>query len=482
MISDIQQFMGETFIFGHELTAPHKPPVAWNPDSDQCMNPSLLMVGTSGSGKTTLIKQLVRYLQHNKKHVILFDLQGDLQISGENYIEVSAWNSEVGINPFEFDLGLEEEDLRLIIDGNLALESRQQSIIQSAGPKIQIEDLICDIKSTVMSNMGDTQIGVLKFLFEDTYKMAKIGLYDYRTWLNPLPTLEDTLALMTAIVNRYNDVDNGLDSEMARFARRLSGHIISAQDEINNVGIDSYSLEQSTAYLNAEQDLKSLFKRKVYSQDIDQDDFFLKYDIDYQRYMQTDVIRTIKKLMFYIQTMIESSVFHAKKPHLKGGLNRIDISGLRLDIQRIFVRIFSAKLFRACKMQGPYLERPKDKRNRGSKVNTYIVIDEARLVVPKGKERQDPSNASTRIALEGRKYGIGQILAAQSSAHYPEEFLKVFDMQVVLTVNKADYDTTRKNFGIAKEQLDLIRDFGLCLVKTRTDFKAVTLPWYQSKK
>ena len=91
-----EQISGEAFIFGPELTAPHKAPIVWNPDSETSMNPSLLMCGTSGSGKSTLLKEVVKYLQIKQKNIYLFDLQGDLRIDGENHIEFTAWNSEYG--------------------------------------------------------------------------------------------------------------------------------------------------------------------------------------------------------------------------------------------------------------------------------------------------------------------------------------------------------------------------------------------------
>lgn len=489
-----EQIEGEAFIFGPEMTAPHKDPVCWNPDSSLSINPHLMICGTSGSGKTTLMKQKVRYLQKRQKNIYLFDLQGDFKLEGENHIEFTAWNSEYGINPFDFDTGVQEAELKSIIDGVCIPTREQMSAIQNSGPEPHTQEMTETIKSIFMPNMGTSQEGVLKRLFKDTYKIKGIVHDDFKSWMLPLPSLIDMRELIVKIQEEFEGRDIGLNRNAIKTMKNINKII---EEEAEDGGFEKLrelidENEKIEAFVACHNLLESYLINHSLKQDSDKkDDFFSEFDIDVEFYMKKDVIRVVEKLAFHVELLIESGVFHSKKPPTVAGLNRIDISGLRLEIQRIFVRIFTSRIFRGCKIRGPYLDLPTRASNEkktlksrvvNTKVDTYIVVDEARLVVPKGREKTDPSNVSTRITLEGRKYGLGQLLAAQSSGHYPEEFLKNFDAQVILTVNKADYDTTRKNFGIQKEQIDMTRDYGIALVKTRVGFTPVRLPWNEQRK
>lgn len=476
------QIRGDDFVFGPELTSPNRPPYAWNPDAKDATNQHLLTCGISGSGKTTLLKELVKYLQARGKHIYLFDLQGDLGIEGEHCVEFTAWDSEFGINPYEFGTGVKEDELRELING-APIDDTTMSILKNSGPSVQVLEMIDIIKKNFMQTMGSNQEPILKRLLLDTYKMKGIIFDDYTTWLNPLPALEDTKMLIEQIQGAFEIISSGVDKgalkAIKQFVKAIekgidAGAFAEMRDDGEIIGSDIVRKAHNSLD-------KYVVSKVKNSAEVDEDDFFIKHGIDQSFYMRKDVIRVVGKLGFHIDALIESGVFHSCKPTFKSGLNRIDMSGLRHETQRFMADVFLGRVFRACKIRGEYAKLPPEKRKRGEKCDTYIVVDETKLIVPNGKEKNDPFSYLNRIATESRKYGLGLIVVAQTSVHFPDEFLRNFFMQIVLTTNKADYENTRKNFAISKEQLAMVNEFGVALIKTRVGFAPVKLPWYKGK-
>lgn len=473
-----EQIEGEAFIFGPEVTAPNRPPVIWNPDAKESINQHLLICGISGGGKTTLLKQLTKYLQNRQKHMYIFDMQGDLYIKGEHCIEFTAWDSAYGINPYEFGSGIKEQHLRDVIEGRMTLDVESLSILKNSGPSVQVLEMIDIIKKNFMPNMGTNQEPILKRLLLDTYKMKGIIYDDYTTWLKPLPSLEDTKLLIEKISDAFGLISSGIDKGSVKAIKQIIKTIDKGRDNGEFKDFDEKAESGSyESFSKAHEVLDKYLMAKVKNLPEAEDDFFSEYGIESEFYMRKDVIRVVAKLGFNIDTLIESGVFHSTKPEIKSGLNRINISGLRHETQRFMADVFLGKVFRACKIRGEYSKLPAERKKRGEKCDTYIIVDETKLIVPSGKEKNDPFSYLNRIATESRKYGLGLIVVAQTSVHFPDEFLRNFYSQIILTTNKADYDNTRKNFGVTKEHLDMAKEFGVALVKNRTGFSAVRLPW-----
>ena len=185
-------------------------------------------------------------------------------------------------------------------------------------------------------------------------------------------------------------------------------------------------------------------------------------------------MKTIIKLASYILGLIKSGAFHDKKPPVKNGLNIVNISGLEVPIQRFIVDVWLGKVFKACKIRGTYKELPN--RERGAKCDTYVIIDESKLISGNNKEKKDPFSYLNRIATEARGYGFGIIVAAQSAEHFPPEFVKNFDAQIMLNTTIADFEAVKKSFGIDKAMLEYTQHgFGNALIKTGRNFVKVKL-------
>ncbi|MDD3465601.1 MAG: hypothetical protein PHE67_00510 [Campylobacterales bacterium] len=479
-----EQYNGDDFRFGLKRSAPHEGPVIWNPDSRDSMNPHMLFCGLSGAGKSTLLKNLTRYLDRRGKDIYLIDPQGDLELDGEKHIEFTAWNSQYALNLFKFGYGVKKHELeQLITDykNGKDIPPELSSVIQNSGPFVQVLEMIEIIKNDFMQNMGQNQEPILKRLFSDTYKMKGIIHDNFTTWLNELPTLKDTKVLIEQIESAFESLQSGVDKDALKTIKKISKELDRAKDEeiFNNFKTDDYGDAAAEVFEVCTDTLKDYMIKRASGKTVkDKNKFFDSHNIDVEYYMRKDVIRVIQKLSFYVDTLIESGVFHGNTPEFTGGLTRINISGLRYDVQRFIANVILGDVFRECKVRGEYVKL-KDK-SKGDRCDTFIIIDETKLVVPPGKEKNNPFSYLNRIATEARKYGLGLIVVAQTSVHFPEEFLRNFYMQVILTTNRSDYDNTRKNFGIVKDLLEMTKDFGLALVKTRVGFVPVMLPWYKS--
>lgn len=443
MINKDTQIAGDTFIFGSEYTNPSKQ-LSWNPDDIVTMNPHGLICGLSGSGKTTLLKQIVRYLQQKNKHIYLIDLQGDLELPGENHVEFTAWNAKYGINPFEFDRGVSTELLTSIVTEGIDVDEATESLLRNTGPIVQCRTITEIVKKNFFKNLGPNQESVLMSLLMDTYRMKGILYNDYKTWLNPLPELADTRLLISEIEDTWEKIQTEHKKKKAKILT-------------NSLVEDYYKL------LNKE----------------DEDFFWTNNQINPLGYFTNKTFQVVKGLQFIIDSLLSSGVFHNNLPPVRPGLNRLNLSGLGHEIQRFMSDIFIGKIFRACKLRGEYSKRTD--KNRGDRCDTYIIVDEGKLIVPSGRAKNDPYSYLNRIITEARKYGLGLIIVVQSPQHLPDEFLRNVYMQVLLTMNESDYETAKKCFDLRdREMLKLTKKFGVGLVKTKAGFKSAQFPWYDN--
>lgn len=473
--------MGD-YIFGKLANRPELPPIVWNPDSKQSINPHMLICGGSGAGKTTLLLSLAAHLALEAKHVFIFDLKGDMKVKDSNgniignYIEFTAWNSQYGINPFEFDTGVTEEELKdIILTKNMS--DIQRFKIQNSGPKVQVERIVEIIKKNFLPNMGTNQKDILTFLLTDTYMSKGFKYDDINTWLQELPSLSDTMELISRIkAFAVNPGAANIHNDSLEFIFNIQNTIVEYKKDINETKAKSEipdDLKDRASKLFGEY-LKKGFDAFNPNTINSNDSWFSDKGIEVEKYTSKDALRTIEKLASYISALVSSGVFHSARPPVKPGLNIINISGLDVAVQRFVVDIWLGKVFKSCKIRGTYSERPN--KSRGEKCDTYVIIDESKLIAGTSRDKNDPYSYLNRIATEARGFGLGLIVAAQSAEHFPPEFLKNFDSQIILNTGVADFETVRKSFSIDKELLKFTQQaFGNALIKTGVVFNKVKL-------
>ena len=487
--------ISQDYIVGKYATRRDVPPLVWNPDSKEATNQHGLIVGKSGSGKTTLLKDMVRHLYEINKHIYVFDIKGDLEFHDDNgnvignYIKFTAWDSEFGINMYEFDLGLPEKILKEIIENNLELNEEQLFAIRNAGPKVQIKRIIELLKKNFFSTLGVVQINMLNNLFRDTYIIKGFVLKDYTTWLKPLPSLEDTIKLIEVIKECLSQKKKKEDSLSQEFLQNIKKDLVELkilEDSINDETTDEDKKRLINLIENKNSNIKNIFSefcqvaKKTYLEDdirrYEPEKWLENYGINLDNYDFKNSLTTLEQLYSYLHGLLDSEVFNDNLPPVKPGLNIFDISGQDKDIQRFFVDICIAKIFRACKLRGDYKNR--QDKSRGAKVDTYAVVDETETVAGDDKEKKDPFSYLNVIAKESRSIGFGLLVAAQSPKHFPHEFLRNFHLQIILEMNnsKTELDIAAKAFGVDSELVDYtLRAFGNGLVKNGVVFEKVKL-------
>lgn len=477
--------MLKNYIFGDQANRTGAEAITWNPDSQMSVNPHMLICGGSGAGKTRLLLDIIRYLNEANKHIFIFDLKGDMVVTDDkgneigNKINFTSWDSEYGISPFEFDTGVSEPELKFIIQSGDKTQE-QDFKIKNSGPKVQVERIIEIVKKNFLPNMGTFQKDMLTYLFSDTYILKGFKYNNVNTWTKELPSLEDTLELIGRIKSH---VDSGSQSTMDDGSVELIAEIqkrILGLQSLKNREDDSDEVVNKIALLQKEID-EEVTKYVTYGIEnyteisISEDrEWFAHYGIDIEKYLSKKAYSTIETLASYINALVESGVFHSKRPPVKNGLNIINISGLDVSIQKFIVDVWLGKVFKSCKIRGTYADRKN--KDRGEKCDTYVVVDESKLISGTGREKNDPFSYLNRTATEARSFGFALIVASQSAEHFPPEFLKNFDSQVILKTGIADFDAVRKSFGIDKQMLEFTQiKWGNALVKTGRKFNKVIL-------
>lgn len=103
---------------------------------------------------------------------------------------------------------------------------------------------------------------------------------------------------------------------------------------------------------------------------------------------------------------------------LRGNL-RIDLSKINSDaIRYIVAETLLRKIFRVLRLHGHIPVGPEDDSER---FRLFIVIDEAKILSTYGGDVNDPGHILNILATEGRKFGIGLILASQMGEHFGHE-------------------------------------------------------------
>ena len=446
----------------------------WDPDMN-CPNPHLLITGQSGGGKTTLLKDIINYLG-NKRNKIVFvlDIHNGMDVENENYIKYSARNTNVGINPFEFDFDTDD-----------------------GGPEIRAGVLVSLFKKHFMPNAGPIQQNILKELFIDTYKYKGIYDRDEKTWPRheiddesddmssgtSLPTMNDLEDVYTMIFNKLNV--KGEMSKAAHISSEFSYYTTKIKEAPNERTKKKYEelLKKRT------KDLETVSITEDIENSGYQEEFtwFGSFGIDYNKYKGRNVIATLNTIGVYIRTFSNMNIFNAKKPKFNKNINRLDLSGFtnagKPEFALFFFDLFLQRVFGKCKIKGEYNKRPAEQRKRGEKTDVFIVIDESRVVLPVGREKDDPYHMTNKISAESRKYGLGLILASQRILHYGDEILSNFYTKILLKTDSSDIPVADKKLRIVdKNLLTLTKYNDVAVIGRGSIYKAIHVDLFQQFK
>lgn len=203
----------------------------------------------------------------------------------------------------------------------------------------------------------------------------------------------------------------------------------------------------------------------------------LPEEIDPNMYSSANSIASLEGLELYISVAAQSGIFSAKKPPVKPGLNRLDISGLSSSLASFFVDTFVNRIYLTMKRRGEYGGGP-----RGKKCDTYIVIDEGASILPSGRELNSNKFILNKGMQELRKFGVGIIFVSQSPSHFSSPLLSAYT-KAVLKLAPDVTSAARKCLGIKDQSLfQVIETPRTALVEMGEGFVPVGLDGYDPQR
>lgn len=112
---------------------------------------------------------------------------------------------------------------------------------------------------------------------------------------------------------------------------------------------------------------------------------------------------------------------------------RLDLSHLDESVQVIVAETVLRMIFRSLRARGP-IEQSHDDAER---FRLFVLIDEAKILAMGGGDPDKRSRILNVLATEGRKFGIGLILASQTSAHFGQDVRRNVASRLVLQATDA---------------------------------------------
>ncbi|WP_456470016.1 ATP-binding protein [Caminibacter sp.] len=427
---------------GHNLFIPSKE-VVWNYRTEQ--NPHLMIIGKSGSGKTFLLRNILRHFALNEKkriNVFVIDFHGDLEIKESQTIEYNKNSpTSAGIGVFEFDY-----------------------YSKAGGIYNRVDELIKIFENSFFNSMSPLRKALLKKLLLDVYIQKGYNPDDKSTWNKPasqLPTLEDLANLIRNIITILQEMKKN----------KTSPDFSVAVNQFKELLKNKSNYKNDAELIKAADDIYEMYKKELLEKEKSIEE---KLGIkDFGFYTKKNVLNSLESIEIYINSMIESKIFSKNNPVLKKEYNvfRFNLKYLEDDLMLFVANLIIQRIFTKLRMRYEY------KQNETSNLNTYIVIDESKLILP-NKERNNDLHYINRIVSEARKFGLGIILASQRIAHYSQEMLSNIATKIVLNTDESEQPVVRKKLGIKDgrifEQIKS-KEYGIAYVKNNSIDEVVKL-------
>ena len=425
VISEEMMTSGEEFLFGKGYIHKSKT-YSWSADRRDTQNGHMLIVGGSGSGKTRLLKKIISHLYQKDKQVYVIDFHGDMQTENETCYKFSLRNSEFGINPFEMEL---DKD--------------------NGGPNAQVGIILANFKKNFIQNMGAVQKTVFRHFLINCYRYVGILDEDESTWTKPLPTVSIMIELYEKISRIIKSGSgHGIYEHLERISKIQRECIIETNTENGPLLQNRVASELSRLNVTI----------SLYNQYLNEGKHEEMFNIHIAPYVDTEFYldpansKAFASLFPYLHELNASSVFNDNKPPKAKGVVRYDISGFtntdKPSEAMFFADTVIQKIFRAVKMRGEYR-----KLGKRGKADTFVVIDESKLILPTGKDKENPYNILNRIVTESRKFGMALIIVSQRPEHFPEEMLSSIYTKIVLRINENDVKAAANSLGVKDHSL-----------------------------
>jgi len=388
-------------------------PIAWQPD--RCPNPHLCISGATGTGKTYTIRQIIEAFSASGISFTVIDIHGDLGVIDSIVREYRlGYGSPSGVNPLAVNA-----DARY------------------AGPKSNASnfiELLNELSGT--HRMGPVQANMLFNVIMDLYGANKIKQDDPSSWAKQ--TYPDLKDLERFIGYKYKKLMIG-GSNGAADAELYGLQTLYKKKKALEKLEKSQSADTETRIAETIASLVRLYEDYLKKGILNDPDFITYSDP-----------RGLISLKNRIQNLNNTDVFVKNETPL--GNVRLNMKYLE-DEQRKLAAYYTVK-------------RLLDRFTRAGerdRIRHYIVIDECSffLDVPRIE------HMIVRAVQEGRKFGLGLILAAQNPLKFNNDILLNTATKMVFAVEPVVHRAVAKTFGIDESRLKKVEPRRDCMFSTR---------------
>jgi hypothetical protein len=172
-----------------------------------------------------------------------------------------------------------------------------------------------------------------------------------------------------------------------------------------------------------------------------------------------------QKLLLKLNKTFEYGIFSRPQTQFSDQHIRIDVSKLPPEIGAAAAESLCTQMMNNHRLDGETSEKmPK----------TYLFIDEAKEL--------KKSPACDRIIADGRKYGLGLILASQSERHLSSDVIGNSSTKIVLPVDQTEVRGVARKFRFSEKKLEALEELtALCRFGTKARYVEI-YPYYQRIK
>jgi type IV secretory pathway VirB4 component len=168
------------------------------------------------------------------------------------------------------------------------------------------------------------------------------------------------------------------------------------------------------------------------------------------------------KLKLKLAATFQYGVFSRLQPEFTEKHIRIDLSKLPPEIGAIAAESLAWQLMNQHRLLGEM---------DGKLPRTYLFIDEAKEL--------KKSPACDRIIADGRKYGLGLVLASQSERHLSEDVIGNSATKIVLPVDSSEVKKVSAKFRLGEKKVaELTPMKAICRFGKQAEFVEI-LPYYE---
>ncbi|MEX3917884.1 helicase HerA-like domain-containing protein [Paraburkholderia sp. BR10872] len=412
-------------------------PVFW--DSDDLINPHIILCAKSGMGKSY---QLMRFIREGlasagdefeRYHNL--DVHGDLVIPGESRVEFSR-ATRYGYNP-------------LVLDPNP----------KSGGVERQINFILQTINQTSRKIM-DKQEACLRNVLTDVY--AIFGIYETEpaTWRREeiterernerwtrdfrelmaryYPTLDDAIAFAERKLRAmYGGLNANEDGSRAVNALEEMNRTAASLNRLVNTKlrkVDDEEREKAAKSLEAAKE-KYLERVMDYMKTIETG---REYD-DLIKYDSKDVLKSVIDRLKNFRAI---GIFNANPPPFDPSAKiwSYDLTNIDEGEKYIFAKIRAQYIMRMRKLAGatPHLKE-------------VIGADEAHNLFD-----DDPDSIYNKIAKEARKFGLGLWAVSQTPSDFPQGVITTVATKILLGIDSSFWAASCKKLNIEESVLKFI--------------------------